>query len=203
MREVVLYIAMSLDGYIADRNGKVDWLEGQEEGREAADSYGEFVKTVDTVIMGWNTYDQVVTELSPDQWVYENLHTFVMTHRTEPDCVPAGARISFYQGNPCGLVKRLKGQEGKNLWISGGADLIGQLMAEDLIDLYRISVIPTILGGGIRLFGTLTPGTSKPGLRKQDSETPQPGPQNLERKLRLLDIRTDNGITELIYRKRE
>ena len=71
MRKVVLYVAMSLDGYIADKDGKVDWLAGQEDNAETADSYADFEKTTDTVIMGWTTYRQVTTELSPEQWVYE------------------------------------------------------------------------------------------------------------------------------------
>ena len=70
MRKVTLFIAMSLDGYIADSKGKVDWLEGQDENVESPDIYGEFIKDIDTVIMGRNTYDQIVTELSPDDWVY-------------------------------------------------------------------------------------------------------------------------------------
>ena len=65
MRKVTLFIAMSLDGYIADRNGSVDWLAGQEPDYDDMESYHEFIKDIDTVVMGWNTYHQVATELSP------------------------------------------------------------------------------------------------------------------------------------------
>ena len=63
MKKVSLFIAMSLDGYIADSNGRVDWLNGQSENEENIDTYSEFIQNIDTVIMGWNTYHQIVTEL--------------------------------------------------------------------------------------------------------------------------------------------
>ena len=65
MRKIVLYIAMSLDGYIADANGGVSWLRGQDPDSESEGSYPEFVRDIDTVVMGWETYHQVITELSP------------------------------------------------------------------------------------------------------------------------------------------
>ncbi len=68
MRKIVLFIAMSLDGYIADTDGKVDWLVGQDSDVEGDDSYADFVNNVDTVIMGWTTYHQIVTDLSPGEW---------------------------------------------------------------------------------------------------------------------------------------
>lgn len=73
MRKVVLFIAMSLDGYIADKDGKVGWLTGQDAHAENEDTYSEFVTGIDTVIMGWDTYHQVATELSPSEWVYRIL----------------------------------------------------------------------------------------------------------------------------------
>ena len=72
---------MSLDGYIADKQGKVDWLTGQNPESQEPDSYSSFLQEIDTVIMGWNTYHQIVTELSPGQWVYEGLDCYVLTHR--------------------------------------------------------------------------------------------------------------------------
>ncbi len=83
MRKIVLYIAMSLDGYIADANGGVGWLRGQDPDSESEGSYPEFVRDIDTVVMGWETYYQVITELSPDEWIYEDLMTYVITHREE------------------------------------------------------------------------------------------------------------------------
>ena len=176
MRKAVLFIAMSLDGYISDKNGKVDWLMGQDSDAETADSYADFEKSIDTVIMGWKTYHQVVTELSPGQWVYENLQSYVLTHR---DC-PSTKNIKFISADPCSLVKRLKEKNGKDIWICGGADIVRQLIAQDLIDVYHISMIPTILGGGTRLF-------------------PNDGQ---EIKLRLANAKTSNGIIELLYQKR-
>lgn len=81
MRKVSLFIAVSLDGYIADADGKVDWLEGQESTGAESESYDNFIKDIDTVIMGWNTYNQIITELSPDEWVYSGLNTYVITHK--------------------------------------------------------------------------------------------------------------------------
>ena len=66
MKKIKLFIAMSLDGYIADSDGGVEWLSGHGDNSDNINSYSEFVKDIDTVIMGWNTYHQIVTELSPN-----------------------------------------------------------------------------------------------------------------------------------------
>lgn len=81
MRKVRLFIAISLDGYIADKEGGVHWLEGQGDTHEDIDVYSEFVKDIDTILMGWNTYRQVITELSPDEWIYSDFLTYVFTYR--------------------------------------------------------------------------------------------------------------------------
>lgn len=176
MRKVTLFIAMSLDGYIADCQGKVDWLGGQGDDTETMDSYSEFVKEVDTVVMGWNTYNQIVTELSPDEWIYNELTAYVITHRKRT----SSERIIFTDTDPVELVKRLRAENGKGIWICGGADVIQQLVDEDMIDRYYITVIPTILGTGIRLF--------------KDSKK--------EIKLKLLKTQCYDGMTDLVYVRR-
>ncbi len=67
MREISLFIAMSLDGYIASSNGGVDWLKGHGDDNDNIDTYSEFVKDIDTILMGWNTYYQIITDLSPNE----------------------------------------------------------------------------------------------------------------------------------------
>lgn len=176
MRKIVLFIAMSLDGYIADIDGKVDWLAGQDNNIESDDTYADFVKEIDTVIMGWTTYHQIVTELSPGQWVYDNLQSYIITHR---DYAPTN-NITFISESPCTLVNDLKQENGKDIWICGGANIAYQLMQNNLIDKYHISIIPTILGNGVRLFDVMT--------QKTD--------------LRLITSKNSNGIVELVYEKR-
>lgn len=172
MRKVVLYIAMSLDGYIADREGKVDWLVGSGD-EENIDTYSAFIQGIDTVVMGWKTYHQIVTELSPDEWVYQGLTSYVITHRE----LPSTEEVRFVEESPCELVKRLKDTPGKGIWICGGGSIIQPLVRNKLIDEYHITVIPTILGSGTRLFGETTE----------------------ETRLKLLRTQSYNGITELIY----
>lgn len=184
-RDVVLYIAMSLDGYIADRDGGVSWLETcgeatlDEEDAVAQmqeEAYAAFEQSVDTVVLGWSTYHQIVTELSPDQWAYEALQSYVVTHH-DCDNLPG---ITFTDEDPCELVERLRREPGRDIWICGGAELVRQLMRKDLIDVYRVSVVPIVLGGGIRLF----------------SELNEPLP--------LRSVRTEpcGDIVELVYRRR-
>ena len=176
MRRVVLFIAMSLDGHIADMNGSVDWLGGHCNEVENEDTYSQFAKDIDTVVMGWTTYYQVVTELSPSEWVYSDFISYVITHkeRTSTD------NIRFVHVSPSDLVRRLKEEAGKDIWICGGASIVQQLMQDGLIDKFHISIIPTILGSGVRLFG----------------------PLDVELKLKLTEARNYNGITEVVYEKR-
>ena len=176
MRKVVLFIAMSLDGYIADPHGGIEWLEGQESGANDMESYEAFVQNVDTVIMGANTYRQIVTELSPDEWVYSDFTSYVVTHTPKEST----DKIRFTEEDPCQLVTRPKQETGKNIWICGGASVVKQLMKADLIEQYYINVIPTILGNGIRLFDTF----------------------EKEKKLKLIKTRSYNGITDLVYERR-
>lgn len=151
MKKVILYIAVSLDGYIADRDGSVSWIKSQDESVEPEDTFTPFFDSVDTVIMGKRTYDQIVTELSPNHWPYMGATTFVITHNDsyiDTDC------IRFRNTSVCRLVDELRQQSGKNIWICGGAQIINQLIEKDMITTYHIAVIPIILGGGIRLFDT-------------------------------------------------
>ena len=85
MGNVVLYLAMSVDGYIADEQGGVDWLGGDGSQPDAPGSYPAFYETVDAIVMGWSTYHQIVTQLSPSRWPYEGRPCYVVTHRQETD----------------------------------------------------------------------------------------------------------------------
>lgn len=151
MKKVILYIAVSLDGYIADRNGSVDWIKGQDDSVEPEDTFTPFFDSIDTVIMGKRTYDQIVSELSPDQWPYTGASTFVITH---DDKSIDTEHIRFRNMSASHLVDELRQQSGKNIWICGGAQIANQLIAKDMIDTYHIAVIPVILGRGIKLFDT-------------------------------------------------
>lgn len=147
MRKTILYIAMSVDGYIAESDGNVAFLEsGVDE--TTRDSYPDFIENVDTILMGWNTYEQVSQVLSPGQWPYSGIMTYVITHRSVPD----EDGIHFIQEDPCTLVKKLRNQPGKNIWICGGASLVQTLLKEELIDEFEITVVPVLLSEGIRLF---------------------------------------------------
>lgn len=176
MRKISLFIAMSLDGYIADSRGGVDWLKGQGCDNENIDAYSEFVKNIDTIIMGWNTYYQVVIELSPQEWVYNDFTTYVITHKEHA----SSEKIRFVNIDPVDLAQRLKAETGKDIWVCGGANIVQQFVNENLIDCYYITVIPTLLGAGIRLFEN----------------------GRHEIKLKLLRTQSYNGMTDLIYIRR-
>ena len=149
MRKVSLFIAMSLDGYIEDTRGEVNWIAGQSSDIENLDTYSEFVKDIDTVIMGWNTYHQVTTELSLKKWIYSGMTTYIFTHRQEKST----DEIKFTNENSVKLINQLKHQEDKDIGICGGANLIQQLVEDERVDKSYISIIPTLLGKGLRLFG--------------------------------------------------
>lgn len=176
MRKVILYIAMSLDGYIADENGGVEWLTGEDTEIQEMGSYPEFIKEIDTVIMGWNTYHQVKTELSPEKWVYSGMKTYVITHNS----FKSTEEIICTKEPLDKLITSLKQQVGRDIWICGGASIVGQLVEKNLIDRYHITVIPTLLGGGIELFN-----------KKHE-----------ELKLKLISTETFNGMVDLVYERR-
>ena len=177
MRKVVLYIATSLDGYVADKAGAVAWLGGDDSEPENFGSYPQFIETVDTVILGYSTYHQIVTELSPEKWAYEGKQSYVLTHR---ECENT-EEIIFTDRDISELIEELRATEGKDIWICGGASIVNQMLEKNLIDEFTISVIPTILGDGIKLFSN----------------------HSIEQKLKLISTRNYNGIVDLVYIQRK
>ena len=115
MRKVVLFIAMSLDGGVA-------WLNGHGNDNENIDTYTEFTKDIDTVLMGWNTSHQVVTELSPQEWVYNKFTTYVLTHK---EC-NSSQQIHFTSENPV-LTAKTRSRKGYlDLWRSKSCSAVGK-----------------------------------------------------------------------------
>ncbi len=174
MRKTVLYIAISLDGYVAQKDGGIAWLAGDGSNPESMGTYPEFYNSIDTVVLGYKTYHQIVTELSPETWVYADKQSYVLTHRE----IQSTENITFTKENPAALIEKLKSQQGGDIWICGGATIAQRLLEADMIDEYRLSIIPVVLGEGIPLFA-------------QSSK-----------QLKLISTSHDNGIVELIYSRR-
>lgn len=147
-RKVILYISQSLDGFIADNKGSVNWIIGNN--KEYASDYGyeKFIKNIDTVILGANTYKQIKNELAPDKWIYENLQSYVLTDEK----IENTENIKYVNMNIEKLINKLKQEKGKDIWICGGANLVNQCVKANLIDEYQVTTVPVILGNGVRLF---------------------------------------------------
>lgn len=147
MRKISLFIAMSLDGYIAKPNDDLSFLKLVEKQGEDY-GYSEFVSTIDTIIIGRKTYDYVLKEIGPSHYDNGQRDVYVITRTERPQL----GRTIFYTGSITDLVKQLKSEQGKNIYCDGGAEIINELMKHTLIDEFKISVIPILLGTGTRLF---------------------------------------------------
>lgn len=141
MRKLILFIATSLDGYIARPNGEVDWLLADDDF-----GYEEFYRSIDTVLLGNKTYEQVLTF---GDYPYQNKTSYVFTRN--PDRLHA-EWVTFVSDDIAEFTRSLKEEPGGNIWLVGGADVIECLQKTGLIDEYILFIHPTILGNGIPLF---------------------------------------------------
>ncbi|MGB4588666.1 MAG: dihydrofolate reductase family protein [Clostridiaceae bacterium] len=147
MKKIILYIAMSLDGYIAGENGELDWLDKFNDSK-VFEKIDEFLMTIDTLIMGKGTYLKIVNDLAKDDWPYPGKRCLVLTS----DLNIKDERIEVIHEFKKSYMESLKELGGKNIWLVGGGKTIEAFLEEDLIDEYQITVTPTILGKGIPLF---------------------------------------------------
>jgi len=175
MRKLSLFIATSLDGYIAKPNDDLSFLKLVE--KEGEDyGYSEFTAKIDTIIIGRKTYDYVLKEIGSSHYDNGQHDVYVIT-RTER---PRVGRTTFYAGNLASLIQQLKSEDGKNIYCDGGAEIINELLKLDLIDELIISVIPILVGNGTRLFKDNRP----------------------EQQLKFMGVKSfDTGLTQLHYKR--
>ena len=150
MGKIIYYVAASLDGYIADADGGVDWLP-QDNGQDYG--YADFYAGVDVLVMGRRTYDQAV---GFDQWLFSGKPVYVFTSHP-PDDNPHD--VEFVSSTPDGFAQSVAALHSGMVWLLGGANLAEQFRAAGLIDEYLIHVMPVILGRGVPLFGGDAPAT--------------------------------------------
>ena len=172
-RKVVLYIAESLDGFIAKEDNDISWLSIVEKTNEDY-GYNDFVNTIDTVIMGRKTYEKVLS------FGIEFPHKFKKCYVLSRTLEGTNENVQFYDGNINELIKILKSESGKSIFVDGGAEVIREFRNKNLIDEYIISIIPVLLGKGIRLF--------------KDAD--------MENKLKLIESKVfDSGLVQLRYER--
>ncbi|WP_144512218.1 dihydrofolate reductase family protein [Bacillus sp. FJAT-22090] len=144
-RNLVLFIATSLDGYIATKDESLEWLFNVE--GEGDNGYSQFYNTIDTVLMGKKTYDWIMKH-ETGEFPYKNKECFVFTRST----IEHTEDVKFINGNIVSITNNLKNQEGKDIWIVGGGELLQSFIKEKLVDEIIVTVAPTIIGKGIPLF---------------------------------------------------
>tara|TARA_R110002051_G_scaffold210312_1_gene275910 strand:- start:588 stop:1127 length:540 start_codon:yes stop_codon:yes gene_type:complete len=147
MRKIKLFIATSLDGFIAQPNDDLSFLKLVEKEEEDY-GYAAFTSTIDTIIIGRKTYDYVVKEIGASHYDNGERDVYVITRTERPD----NGRIKFHTGNLKELVTKLKSEEGKDIYCDGGAEVVNELLKNDLIDELTISIVPILVGNGTRLF---------------------------------------------------
>ena len=176
MRKVILYIAVSLDHYIARKNGAVDWLENAVEHIKDEDyGYKAFYDGIDTTLMGRKTFDEILGFDVP--FPYPDKSNYVFTSNNEFE-------HEYAQGikeNASAFLQQLKQEAGKDIWLVGGGRLITDFAENGLIDEMILTVFPILLGEGIPLFLPFQNGSSYT-LKENKSYT--------------------NGIVQLHYQKK-
>lgn len=176
MRKLSLFIATSLDGYIAKPNDDLSFLKIVE--KEGEDyGYAEFTADIDTIILGRKTYDWVLREIGTSHYDNGERNVYVITKTERPGI----GKTKFYTGNLADLVQQLKSEKGKNIYCDGGAEIVNELSKSDLIDEFIISIVPILVGNGTRLY--------KDGRPEQELE--------------LVNSKTfDTGLTQLHFKRK-
>jgi dihydrofolate reductase len=149
-RKIIVYIAMSADGYIARPDGDVEWLNR----RPRNVDYGmrKFYPTIDTILWGRKTYDWLLDyykKLGKTKGLFDTKVTNYVFSRKPPKRVAAGAE--FVREPVKAFAKRLRATPGKQIWMMGGASLIASFLDAGEIDEFDIHVIPVFIGKGIPL----------------------------------------------------
>jgi dihydrofolate reductase len=175
MSKTILYIAISLDGFIAGENDDLSWLEPYE-GEEY--DFEAFIAGVGAMIEGRRTYDVAVEGGFVE--VGHPVPSFVLTHHP-PTTVPGGIDVTFASGDAKSILAQARAKTEKDIWIVGGAQVARMFVNEDLVDEYVLTIVPVFLGAGIRLFENIT--NTQSALTLQETKT------------------FDKGLVQLIYRR--
>lgn len=172
-RKLVFFGAISVDGYLARKNDALDWLMGTEGEEEVG--FAAFEATVDTILMGRKTYDQILI-LSPNEFPYPGKKRYVFSR----SLTGSNDFVDFVNEDIVAFTKSLKGEDGKHIWVVGGGEVLRPLLRERLVDEFFIQVAPCILGSGIPLFL----------------------PGEYENQLRLLEVKQYKQLAELHYERK-
>ncbi|MHC5538786.1 dihydrofolate reductase family protein [Singulisphaera rosea] len=154
---VTIHMAASLDGFIARKDGGVDWLETKDEfvdGATLEPGFVEaFLKTIDCYVMGSRTYETALRfEAQGLGWPYGDKPTFVLTSRELPR---VRDRVEFYSGDLTRFVNWDLRPRFRSIWFVGGGSVSGECLRLGLADEVRYSVLPILIGDGIPFFGRL------------------------------------------------
>jgi len=149
--KVSVFVATSMDGYIAREDNSIDWLENLEANGDQDYGYHEFISNIDAILMGRNTFD-VVKKLK--DWSYNGMPIFVLTHHPLDLHPGKYTNVHPIQGEPRQVLADLEKRGFNHLYIDGGKT-ITEFLSASLVDEMIITRIPILLGKGIPLFGSL------------------------------------------------
>ena len=148
MPKIKLFIATTIDGFIARENGSLDWLNEIPNPDKLDYGYGDFLAEIDVLIMGRKTYEEILG--FGVEWPYYNCKSFIVTsninYQTNTDNTVIINTLDKQ------LIDIIRSASEKNIWIVGGGQIITEFINNNLIDEMTLSLIPTILGKGIQLF---------------------------------------------------
>ena len=148
MRKIVLFTAISIDGFIARKDGDISWLNNPDYALEGEDyGYTGFYRSVDTTLMGNNTYRQIMGFGVP--FPYPDKENYVLTRSESEEPTD---EVMFVTGNIADFTRQLKEQEGEDIWLVGGGEVNAFMLENAFIDRLILTVMPVALGSGIPLF---------------------------------------------------
>lgn len=146
MKKIILYIAASIDGRIAELDGGIEWLSDFPITEEMDYSYKKNMASIDTIIMGGRSWRELSN--MDAMGAYADKAVYIVSRHNWGQ----KENVKFITENITGTISKLRNQEGKNILLVGGGELISMLLASDLIDEMHITYIPVILGKGVPLF---------------------------------------------------